>query len=421
MATVTEDLQQIVGNIVNETRITDVHTHLFAPHFGELLLAGVDELITYHYLIAESMRVSPLPYENFWNMTKEEQADFIWEKLFLENTPYSEACRGVVTNLKKLGMDLKSRDFSAYRKALANYEISEYVDLVFREAGVSSVVMTNDPFDEEERKVWLENNREDPRFHAALRIDPLLNDYAAVLPKLREWGFDVNEQLSGKTVDELRRFLSEWLVRMDALYVAVSLPDTFQFPEDSLRARLIEEVVVPVCREKNRPFAMMIGVKRQVNPDLKSAGDSSGKADIRAIEHICRRFPNNKFMVTMLSRENQHELAVTGRKFRNLMVFGCWWFLNNPTLVEEMTSMRFELLGSSVIPQHSDARILDQLIYKWNHSREIITRVLVRKYQDLTEAGWDLRKEEIQRDVKKMLNDNFWDFVDLKLPAAGTK
>ena len=34
--------------------------------------------------------------------------------------------------------------------------------------------------------------------------------------------------------------------------------------------------------------------------------------------------------------------------------------------------MRIELLGTSFIPQHSDARVLDQLIYKWDHSRQII-------------------------------------------------
>jgi len=89
-----------------------------------------------------------------------------------------------------------------------------------------------------------------------------------------------------------------------------------------------------------------------------------GKADITVVEHLCSEYPRNKFLVTMLTRENQHELCVAARKFRNLLVFGCWWFLNNPSLVEEITRMRFELLGVSVIPQHSDARVLDQLVYK---------------------------------------------------------
>jgi hypothetical protein len=27
------------------------------------------------------------------------------------------------------------------------------------------------------------------------------------------------------------------------------------------------------------------------------------------------------------------------------MPFGCWWFLNNPSLVEEITRERIEMLG----------------------------------------------------------------------------
>jgi len=46
--------------------------------------------------------------------------------------------------------------------------------------------------------------------------------------------------------------------------------------------------------------------------------------------NLCQRFPNYRFFVTMLARENQHELTVAARKFGNLMPFGCWWFLNNP-------------------------------------------------------------------------------------------
>ena len=52
----------------------------------------------------------------------------------------------------------------------------------------------------------------------------------------------------------------------------------------------------------------------------------------------------------MLSRENQHELCVAARKFANLMPFGCWWFLNNPSIVSEITRERLELLGPTFIP-----------------------------------------------------------------------
>ena len=113
----------------------------------------------------------------------------------------------------------------------------------------------------------------------------------------------------------------------------------------------------------------------------------------------------------MLARENQHELCVAARKFGNLMVFGCWWFLNNPCLIEEIDRMRIELLGTSFIPQHSDARVLDQLLYKWDHSRKIIGKVLIDKYDDLADTGWSVNQAEIERDVRLLVRDNFLNFL----------
>ena len=136
-----------------------------------------------------------------------------------------------------------------------------------------------------------------------------------------------------------------------------------------------------------------------------------GKAEIGVVERLCAEYPANKFLVTMLSRENQHELAVTARKFRNLMIFGCWWFLNNPSLIEEITVMRLELLGLSFLPQHSDARVLEHLIYKWDHSRAVLGRVLLEKYEDLLTAGWNLTEEQIEADLGELLGGNFYRFL----------
>ena len=407
-----QDLRSAVTKAVAEAKITDLHTHVYPPSFGDLLLCGVDELVTYHYLIAEVFRWTDLPYDDFWAMSKQSQADLIWEKLFLGTSPYAESCRGVLTTLKRLGLDVAARDLSAYRSYCASMSREQYVDRIFEVSGVNDVIMTNDPFDDAERQVWLDGYRPDPRFKAALRVDALLNTWDKSWPRLKEWGYAVTEDLTETTLKEVRRFLTDWAARMEALYLAVSLPPTFAFPEDSPRGILIEECVLPVCRETGRPFAMMIGVKKLVNPDLRLAGDSVGKGDIVAVENLCAGYPQNKFMVTMLSRENQHELCVAARKFRNLLVFGCWWFLNNPSLVEEITRMRFELLGASVVPQHSDARVLDQLVYKWEHSRRIIADVLCEKYQDLMATGWVLEKAEIERDVERLFGGNFWEFLE---------
>jgi hypothetical protein len=77
--------------------------------------------------------------------------------------------------------------------------------------------------------------------------------------------------------------------------------------------------------------------------------------------------------------------------------------------------MRLELLGLSFTAQHSDARVLDQIIYKWNHSREIIKRVLVEKYDDLSAGGWAPKDAEIERDVRSLFGGAYREFQSLNL------
>jgi len=102
---------------------------------------------------------------------------------------------------------------------------------------------------------------------------------------------------------------------------------------------------------------------------------------------------------------------VIARKFRNLHIFGCWWFTNIPSVIEEMTRMRLDLIGMSFTAQHSDARVLDQIIYKWDHSREIIAKVLTEKYQNLAATGWEPSGAEIQRDVEGLFGGSFQRFL----------
>ena len=395
-------IRSLVAEVVERTPVFDIHTHLYDPAFGELLLWGIDELLVYHYLIAEGFRQFDLPSDQFWALTKTQQADAIWQALFIDHSPISEACRGVLTVLKALGLDVKKRDLPALRQHFAKWNVADFTARCLDLANVRKVCMTNSPFDDMERPVWERGFERDPRFVAALRIDPLLVDWPGTVPKLRAWGYDVNADLSNHTFAEVRRFLADWTQRIDAQYCMVSLTPDFAFPGKTDTAKLIEHAILPHGREHGQAFAMMIGVKRNANPQLRLAGDSVGRADITAVENLCAQFPENKFLCTMLSLENQHELCVTARKFRNLHVFGCWWFLNNPSIIETMTRMRLELLGLSVTPQHSDCRVLDQLVYKWSHSRGIIGKVLAEKYEDLANTGWEPTRAEIERDVRDL-------------------
>jgi len=407
------DLPKTVADVVKRTPVLDVHTHLYSAQFRNLLLWGIDELLTYHYLICETLINVPMPYHTFYAMSKKKQADLVWDTLFVKHTPVSEATRGVVTVLKTLGFNPRKTSLDKVRTFFKSMTVKQYVDLVLQKGNLDEVVMTNDVFDADEQAVWAKLKKCDPRFLAAMRIDGLLNDWKGAAPKLRAAGYKVKAKIDGTTVKEVRRFLGDHADQMKPVYLAASLPPTFQYPERSDRGALIDKCILPFSRERGVPFAMMIGVKKLINPPLELAGDGLGKADIGALERLCERNPDNRFLVTYLSRENQHEFAVTARKFRNLMVFGCWWFLNVPSVITEMTSERIELLGPRFIPQHSDARVLDQLLYKWSHSRKLIGDVLTRKYADLMDAGWTLTKADIQRDVTAMFSGNFKAFVGL--------
>jgi len=48
--------------------------------------------------------------------------------------------------------------------------------------------------------------REDPRFKAALRMDPLLVDLPTAIKVLQAEGYEVDSNLSGNSLAEVRRF-----------------------------------------------------------------------------------------------------------------------------------------------------------------------------------------------------------------------
>jgi hypothetical protein len=408
-----EELRRQVAEIVDATPVFDIHTHLYAPGFGALGLSGIDELLTYHYLVAETMRATAVTHERFWTLGKVEQADLVWKTLFVESTPLSEAARGVVTVLDAFGLDPSARDLAEARAFFRSRHAGEHLDHVLEAARVSDIVMTNDPFDAVEARVWEAGATADARFHAALRMDPLLNDWTGAAAMLSSLGYGVDADMGGSAAAEARRFLDGWIARMKPLYMAVSLPEDFAYPSGGARDRVLREVVLPTAREHELALAVMIGVRRGVNPALRAAGDGVGRADVRALERLCADNPSVRFLATFLSRENQHELCVAARKFDNLMPFGCWWFLNNPSLVAEITRERLELLGTTFIPQHSDARVLEQLIYKWRHSRRVIAEALFEAYDRLRESGRAVTREEVTRDVTRLFSGNFREWVGM--------
>jgi len=403
------DLAKIAGAVreaLATTSFIDIHTHLFAPSFGDLGLWGIDELLTYHYLEAELFRSSEVAPEQYWTLSKTEQADLIWRTLFVENGPISEATRGVIAVLHAFGLPTDSSALSEARAFFRQQKLESHIARGPGPAHLKSVVMTNDPLDPAESPLWLRGPDAHPQFHAVLRLDRVLNMWPQHWQAVEAQGYAVDAHAGARSIPEIRRFLSDWTARMRPVYLACSLPDSFLYPNDSLGGRILEQAVLPACRESALPLSLMIGVRKQVNPRIRLAGDAVGRADMRAVENLCRDFPSNRFLISVLSRENQHELCVLARKFSNLLPFGCWWFMNNTSIVEEITRERIEMLGTSFIPQHSDARVLEQVIYKWSNTRRIVGPILTENYRLLAEDGRGVTEQEIRRDVNRLFRGN---------------
>ncbi|HTG45483.1 MAG TPA: glucuronate isomerase, partial [Verrucomicrobiae bacterium] len=200
-----DHIARTVEQIVASTPIDDIHTHLYDPAFRGLLLWGIDELLVYHYLVAESFRFLSLPYEKFWQLPQSERAELIWNELFLKHSPISEACRGVLTTLNRLGLDVRQRDLAAIRAWFRDWSVEDYTTRCIELAGLKSICMTNSPFDDLERPLWESGFSRDPRFKAALRIDPLLVSWESTAPRLLAWGYEVKPELDAKSFSEVRR------------------------------------------------------------------------------------------------------------------------------------------------------------------------------------------------------------------------
>jgi len=428
-------LAAAVREEVRAVEVIDVHTHLLPASHGRLMLWGIDELLTYHYLVSEYFMVAPasMTHEAFFRLSKREQADEVWQGLFIRRSPISEACQGVLTTLKRLGLGdmMAARDLTGIRAWFDAQDPEEHCERIFRLAGVRYAVMTNIPYVPAEAEHWraVPSKPVTRRFRTALRIDAFLKgDWPAVCAAL------LVEELE-PTFEGAREYLRRWAGILKPEYMMASTPGDWHFPERGaadgdaplpgdakmlVRAytkptptMLLEEVVAPVCEELSLPIALKLGALRGMAPALDPCcgGDGVVGSDLGSLQRLCARFPRVKFLATVLSRSNQHEMTVVCQKTRNLHLYGCWWYCNNPSIIDELTRMRVELLGTAFTAQHSDCRVLEQLLYKWDHSREVIGNALLFYYERLVRSGWRLSRDELRRDVWNLLGGSYEEFM----------
>ena len=271
-------------NIINSTPIFDLHTHLFPPKHEGYFLLGFKNLLNYHYLIAELLTATNIDASTFYSYNDEKKASLIWNELFEKRTPVSEACAGVLTILKELNIEINNKTFLSIcdeydRKIQSDKNI---LDL----SNVSSLVMTNNPFDLDEWSLFNTNNWDKKIYLASLRLDDLILDYEEALKKAKD-------QTSNQETT-IVTYLEKCYSQSNPVYAAVSLNfETFHtIFEDSFW----KDILVWL-ENKNLPLSLMLGVRRAVNKDFGLAGDGIGDINLKELSNLCNSFPKNKFLV----------------------------------------------------------------------------------------------------------------------------
>lgn len=301
---------------------------------------------------------------------------------------------------------------------------------MMRLARLRYVVTCHDPFNSAELAFCLEPPPQAPRYRCALYLDKLIEgSWDMVRSSLTKSGLPFT---FGGVLDLLRRCVEA----LRPVFLIVATPHDFHYemprsdpsgrqaqqleraldsPHPPSVQQVLDDVILPLCQQQGLPLCIRMGTRRQVNPLWKMAGDGVGPAQLESLGRMCCSHPKTKFLATVLGRSDQHEAAVLASKFRNLHLWGCWWYCNNPSVVSEVTALRLEMLGTGFTFQASSARVHDQLIYKWIHARSLLARLLTTKYAELMATGWQVSRGDIRRDVQRLLGGAYEEFLAKQL------
>ena len=398
-----KNLKQTITEIINGTEIFDIHTHLFPAEFKKYHLSGISEVLNYHYLIAELFTTTNVNVKKFYKLTNKEKANIIWKELFQKRTPISEACKGVLTILSELSIDYMFKSFDEIDSEYSKLNLSDLQ--IFKISKISKVVMTNNPYDKSEWELFRNKNWDTNKYLASLRLDDILINLDKCLDICKE---NINNFDNDR--DLIIKYLDKVYEESKPVYAALSL-NGLQL-NSFLKNKFIPDILKWLER-KNIPLSLLLGVRRNVNKDFLLAGDGIDRIDLRQLSEICNQYSNNKILCSCLSLNDQHELTVLARKHQNLKIFGFWWFMNQPSLIKLILNLRIELLGLNFIPQHSDARVTDQLLYKWPHFKALLNNVLYNHYNDIKLKNFKISENQISDDVSKLFFINSKNFLNL--------
>ncbi len=388
-----DELKKTIDRNILQTRVVDFHTKLLPSEFGSLFKAGIDSLLSDLVLVQEfHIGERTIKPEQFASLAVPMQADLVWTKLFIEHSPLSEAQSGIVYLLHQLGINSASRDIEKIRKQLALLDKNVLLDKVFELAKLDSVVMSNDPYNPEERTFWKQGVSVDERFKSSISLDSLFYRAKRVCGAVRDDGLSISDDMIPlKSVDAkiLQQHLKQWIGITQPVYFSLSVWSGFSSQTKSQESQLLDEVVLPILLEERIPLLLLMNGDRDLKTEISS---------------LVKKNPNIDFFLS--SSEGNPWMLDLVRHHPNAHAVGLHGSHSTQSQLDECIDSRMELLGTGFIPQFSNASVLEQLVYKWKGIRTSVGKALYKRYAQIVPVGWEVTENDIRNDIQTLFNLN---------------
>jgi glucuronate isomerase len=137
------------------------------------------------------------------------------------------------------------------------------------------------------------------------------------------------------------------------------------------------------CNEWKLPFDLMIGVNRNVYQEGVFQGKDLYDQRTSLIQYasLFNSFPTVTFCVSVLTSNQNQELASYSWIFPNVVTHGHWWYSNIPTHIEQDTRARLQAVPKTKqIGYYSDMYKLEFGLPKFNMYRKILSNILSKDF-----------------------------------------
>jgi len=265
-------------------------------------------------------------------------------------------------------------------------------------------------------------------------------DREAFVPSLRtdEWVLQIHEESTRQRLEKLTRSsinsmkglkasiheVAERFVGLGAASMAISLPPDFQAfvvakadaealygkvlqgkrLSDNQLARLQTHMLYSlfeVCDELHLPFQLMLGVERGIHLKLGWDGFSTDLGMMKTFRDALNRFPDVKFVFSILNTILTHELAIYAKTFANCYAAGHWWYTFYPCIIKQMILERLQAVPyTKLIGWYSDSYYVEWTIAKI----KLYIRTLAGALAEIVEDGY--MDENLALEVARAL---LWD------------